>query len=461
VRVVLLGTGAADGWPNPFCRCASCDHARSTGAVRTTTSALVDDALLVECGPDTVRQAARAGIPLDGVRTVLVTHAHHDHLDASFLLARSWARPSSPLRVVGPASVVEACRHWVGPHDDVELVPVVPGDTVEVDGYSVLVLAAAHDVGRDELTRDAVLFVITSADGTRLLWATDTGPMSDETLAALSGADLDLLLLEETFGRRTDHGTGHLDLVTFPRELARLRGVGAATDTTDVVAVHLGHHNPSDLDAVLAPWGARTVPDLTVLETRLSPRQETSTDPGPRRVLLVGGARSGKSSAAERLLAAEPRVRYVATGGTRDGDGEWASRVALHQARRPSSWETVETLDVDAVLLDDDPAPVLVDCLSLWLAGRLDRARAWDAQPGTPARAESLGVVEGDAARLVDALRRTTKNVVLVSNEVGSGVVPEHESGRLYRDLLGTLNSRVAAECDSVRLVVAGRTTEI
>ena len=83
--------------------------------------------------------------------------------------------------------------------------------------------------------------------------------------------------------------------------------------------------------------------------------------------------------------------------------------------------------------------------------------RTWETDPGTPAYAESLAALERDVAALVAAVRATTARVVLVSNEVGSGVVPEHPSGRLYRDLLGTLNARVAAECDAVSLVVAGR----
>lgn len=469
MEVLLLGTGAADGWPNAWCRCASCTWARSSGTLRGTTAALVDGRLLLDCGPDAPRQADRAGVGLADVRTLLLTHAHPDHLAPAALLARSWARPAGRLRVLGPVTAIDACRRWVGPHDDVSLEPLMAGEVVEVDGFVVRALAASHDPGAptgsvDELARDAVLYELTATDGTRLLYATDTGPLPDSTVAAAGGSAYDVVLLEETFGRRTDHGTGHLDLVTFPRELARLRDAGAIGERTQVVAIHLGHHNPpgDELDRVLASWGVRAGRDGETISTAVPDVPAGAGTTTVRRTLLLGGARSGKSTEAERLLAAEPRVSYVATSAGRDGDCEWAARVALHRDRRPRAWTTTETLEVAEFLRTAGAeAPVLVDCLSLWLAGQLDRARVWEAEPGTPAYAETLALVHAEIDALVAAVRATDARVVLVSNEVGSGVVPEHASGRLYRDLLGVLNSRVAAECDTVRLVVAGRVVEL
>jgi adenosylcobinamide kinase/adenosylcobinamide-phosphate guanylyltransferase len=406
------------------------------------------------------RAADRAGASLADVRTVLLTHAHADHLAPEALLARSWTHASGALRVLGPESAIDACRDWVGPHDPVSLEVVGAGDVVDLDGHVVRVLDAAHDDGADDLTRDALLYDVTSSDGRRLLHACDTGPLPEATVEAVRGAAFDVVLVEETFGLTTDHATGHLDLATLPGELARLRSVGAVTGSTDVVAVHLSHHNPPtpELARILAPWGARVVDDLTVVVAG-------GRGPAPasgRRRLLLGGARSGKSVEAERSLAAHPGVIYVATGGARDGDPEWAARVASHRARRPRSWTTVETLDVAGVLrAAGDGEAVLVDCLALWLAGTLDAARTWEAEPGTAAQAEALGGVERDTDALVDAVRTTRARAVLVSNEVGSGVVPEHASGRLYRDLLGRLNARVAAVCDEVDLVVAGRVVHL
>ncbi|HET7900168.1 MAG TPA: bifunctional adenosylcobinamide kinase/adenosylcobinamide-phosphate guanylyltransferase, partial [Candidatus Nanopelagicales bacterium] len=287
----------------------------------------------------------------------------------------------------------------------------------------------------------------------RLLYATDTAALPAATVRAVAGAAYDIVLLEETFGDRTDHGTGHLDLATFPVELRRLREAGAVTGATHVLAVHLSHHNPADVARVLEQWGARALPDLAVVDT-----EADAAPAAPRRRLVLGGARSGKSREAERSLASAERVSYVATGGDRDADAEWSARVRAHRARRPQHWSTVETLDVAGVLTAATPDDsVLVDCLALWLAGVLDRARTWEVDAGSSAYAESLGAVERDIAALVDAVRATRARIVLVSNEVGSGVVPEHASGRLYRDLLGTVNARVAAVCDDVSLVVAGR----
>ena len=171
---------------------------------------------------------------------------------------------------------------------------------------------------------------------------------------------------------------------------------------------------------------------------------------GPR-TLVLGGARSGKSMHAESLLAQVDELTYVATSGERPDDPEWLGRVELHRARRPSSWTTVETTDVAAVLLKAGPGDtLLVDCVSLWLAAVLDDAGTWQDEPGAAAE------VGRRCDELVDAVTSSPATVVLVSNEVGSGVVPATASGRRFRDELGRLNARLAAGCDVVTLVVAG-----
>ena len=170
----------------------------------------------------------------------------------------------------------------------------------------------------------------------------------------------------------------------------------------------------------------------------------------PRRVLVLGGARSGKSSFAEQLLTRHREVDYVACGLVPDGsDAEWTDRVALHRSRRPASWQTIETVDLPGVLGRPGP-PVLVDCLTTWLARVMDDCGVWSEAPDADARLAA----EVDA--LVEAWRGTRRRVVAVSNEVGSGVVPATYAGRLFRDELGALNTRLAAESDEVVLLVAG-----
>lgn len=164
----------------------------------------------------------------------------------------------------------------------------------------------------------------------------------------------------------------------------------------------------------------------------------------PNLMLILGGARSGKSRYAEGLIAALPPVWnppwiYVATA--EPGDEEMRARIAAHRARRGPSWQTVEAPQelAEAVILAQ-PAPVLVDCLTLWLSNLM----LIDAD------------IEAETVRLERALEAATAPVVLVSNEVGSGIVPEHPLGRRFRDLQGALNQRIAARAERVVLMVAG-----
>ncbi|MDX6257292.1 MAG: adenosylcobinamide kinase / adenosylcobinamide-phosphate guanylyltransferase [Frankiales bacterium] len=172
----------------------------------------------------------------------------------------------------------------------------------------------------------------------------------------------------------------------------------------------------------------------------------------PTRTLILGGARSGKSAYAEGLLAAEPDVTYVATAAARPGDAEWAERVRVHQERRPAGWRTAEEADL-AGLLASAAGPVLVDCVSLWLTGVLDAHGCWD-DPG----AGSVAMTGAATAyeELLAAWSATRTRTVMVSSEVGWGVVPATASGRLFRDELGRLNAALAAAADEVVLVVAG-----
>src|SRR6202795_3920486 len=156
--------------------------------------------------------------------------------------------------------------------------------------------------------------------------------------------------------------------------------------------------------------------------------------------LVLGGARSGQSRYAESLIAAlPPPWIYVATAQA--GDAEMTERIAAHRARRGPQWHTIEVpRDLAAALKSCQTGPVLIDCLTLWLSNLMLAGADIDAATG-----------ERD-----DALAAAKAPVVLVANEVGSGIVPDHPLGRRFRDLQGLLNQRIAARADRVVLVVAG-----
>lgn len=393
MELTLLGTGAPAGLPRPDCPCAACACALGPHA-RAATSLLVDGALLLDLTPGAAFAAARAGRSLGGVRQVLLSHPHD-----------------------GPA---------------VEVPAGLPQPGRVPDGRE-LALLTGHRVRAVALDAPGTGYAVTGPDGQRLLYLPP------------GGAPAGLEAPAEPYAMVV------LDVVGRPDALARLRETGAVVPTTDVVAVHLDHDVPPgpEVRRRLAAAGARAVPDGTTLEVGA---YEDVPDV-PRRTLVLGGARSGKSVEAERRLESFPEVLYVATGGSRNGDTEWAARVSAHQERRPGSWRTVETCDLVPLLKDDGP-PLLVDCLSLWLTDAMDAVGAWDDAEWADGGERALR----DRVRaLTDAVRETRRTVVAVSNEVGSGIVPATASGRRYRDELGRLNAAFAAECEQVLLVVAGQ----
>jgi adenosylcobinamide kinase/adenosylcobinamide-phosphate guanylyltransferase len=161
----------------------------------------------------------------------------------------------------------------------------------------------------------------------------------------------------------------------------------------------------------------------------------------PRITLVTGGARSGKSSEAERRVLALPGPPiYHATA--EPGDGEMAARIAAHRARRVAGWRTLEAplALAEALVASDGAGPRLVYCLTMWLSNLMLAGRYWVAE----------------AAGLEAALLAQASPVVLVTNEVGAGIVPENALARAFRDAAGLLNQRIAGMADEVVLVVAG-----
>lgn len=166
----------------------------------------------------------------------------------------------------------------------------------------------------------------------------------------------------------------------------------------------------------------------------------------PGLTLLLGGSRSGKSTLAVRLAHEyDGPVTYIATCPRIEGDAEIAERIADHEAERPPSWATIEAeLDLAAALRAADDSFVVIDCLTLWV-GNLQH-RGDDLTAVTRANDEALAAAGGRSAP-----------TVVVSNEVGLGIVPDNPGVREYRDLLGHVNQRWAAASDRALFMIAGR----
>lgn len=166
--------------------------------------------------------------------------------------------------------------------------------------------------------------------------------------------------------------------------------------------------------------------------------------------LVLGGVRSGKSRYAQAEAARFDRVTFIATA--RPSDAEMRKKIAAHRRDRPASWKTVESpTDLDRVIRREGRACdlLLIDCLTTYCGGLVSRSRSSSAQGRASA-------VRRHVEAVVDAIRSTPADVIVVSNEVGSGVVPAFKSGRAFRDLLGETNQRVACAADRVVLLVAG-----
>jgi adenosylcobinamide kinase/adenosylcobinamide-phosphate guanylyltransferase len=382
VDAFLTGTGGADGWPQPGCRCASCLRAHAAGIRRRPGAVTVDGKLEFRPGQ----------------------HA-----------------------IAGTTSAAAAAFR----------IDAVPG------GWDV-----------------------TGPDGARLLLAAGPGQVPEPP------------------GGTAPYDIALLDLLTSPAHLGLLRSAGLVTVRTAVVALYTDHRvsSAAELARRCALWQAQQGDDGQLITGPIGPpADEHGSDPRqPRRTLIIGGARSGKSTEAELRLSGEPQVTYLAAGPWRSSPGpdeladtEWAARIARHRARRPSSWQTVEGLDIAGYLRQHSGA-LLIDGVGTWLAGVMDEAGLWpdpdgDAEPPLaqlpavriPAGPDPAAVVQARIDELVQAWRQTAALVVAVSDDVGSGLVPPYPAGRVFRDQLGWLNQRLAAESELVLHVVAGRVTPL
>lgn len=180
--------------------------------------------------------------------------------------------------------------------------------------------------------------------------------------------------------------------------------------------------------------------------------------PSSRRIFVLGGVRSGKSRYAAELaksLAGDEPVLFVATAEISPDDLSMRERIARHQAERPANWRTTEQpINLDETLSNHASEPVMiVDCLTIWLSNLLARCGDPDVKGFSGVAEEAvLPALE----KLCTAIKQAEHHVLLVANDVGSGVAPMTRLGNVFADMQGIVNQRIAATCDEVYLMTAG-----
>jgi len=247
MRLQLLGTAAAEGWPAPFCLCDACQQARRRGGpnIRTRSNALLDDDFKIDWAADTLAQLQRTGRHAQGLRTLAFTHQHSDHIVPGEL---DWARspftntPPARIAVYGNAQVLAMLRAQLPDEASsaFEFHLLEAGrETVTAEGDSILPLEADHVQGAFTL--------LIKRGGKSLFYGHDSGLYPDTTLDALqaqgqAGGPLDIVLLDCTSGTQSTSNRGHMDIDGVIQMKRELQKRGAVSQATRVIATHFSHN---------------------------------------------------------------------------------------------------------------------------------------------------------------------------------------------------------------------------
>lgn len=276
MKIRILGTAAAEGWPALFCNCEFCKRARELGGknIRTRSSTLINDDLMIDFSADTYQNALRNGLDLSRLHTLLVTHDHEDHLYAEDLGTRytwfSHLDETSPetLTVYGNdrvgLQISRGTAAYGGPGGRVQFKRVVPFAETELPGgYRFTALTALHD-----RSQQCYLYLVTDKDGKAMLYGHDTGLFVPETMAALKGRHLDFVMLDCTCGDEAE-GTNHMGFSDDVIMRDRLRENGNVDDSTKLVITHFSHNGHllhEELEKLANPEGFDVAYDGVVYE---------------------------------------------------------------------------------------------------------------------------------------------------------------------------------------------------
>ena len=278
MKLTFLGTSASEGFPNAFCDCDNCTAARQAGgpSLRKRSSALINQDLLIDLGPDLMAAAQQHGVSLAQLNYCLQTHEHEDHLDPSHFGSRSafcgvYGNPRLHW-YASQGAIAKAAGGLTRDLLDAEMLeklnltihPITPFQRFAVGQYEVLSVKANHAA-----PLMTMLFVISQGERT-LFYGTDTSEMSEETWQALAdyGRPFNVVVFDHTFGWQGRSG-GHMNAEQFLEQVARLQQENLLATNARIYATHIGHHsNPSheELTRFAAQHGYLVAHDGLVVE---------------------------------------------------------------------------------------------------------------------------------------------------------------------------------------------------
>lgn len=263
LRVKILGSGTANGFPSPFCDCETCRAARASKDprdLRRRTSYLIDDDTIVDFGPDAYWQSVTYGVELHRLKRILCTHRHGDHINPELLCYRraGWAMNHLRLKLFASQPTLIALQVWALQNEgvrsfdemDIDEVCLTAGQEVTDGDLAILPLEAKHH------HIEALLYLLTR-DGRTVFIGNDTGYYPEATWKLLEGHHIDLAFLDSTFGLfKADYDDDHCGANTTLRVVQRLRDMGCLTDASQVFGIHFshaGHALHRQLEAFYAP----------------------------------------------------------------------------------------------------------------------------------------------------------------------------------------------------------------
>ncbi|MBC7328055.1 MBL fold metallo-hydrolase [bacterium] len=271
MRITFLGTAAAEGWPALFCECEACQRAREKGGknIRSRSSALINDDLLIDFPPDTYMHMINNGIRLSEVKYLFITHSHEDHFYPQDLAMRAvpfaHIQGRKILKIFGNKRVVDTLKDFniEGERTMIETHMLRPFDEVQFDEYEVLALRADHQQGEE------CLIYLVKNEGKTILWGTDTGFFPEDTWEALCGKRVDIAILDTTGGPHSTPGY-HMGIPEIIKVKERMLKEGIAHEQTLFIATHFSHNGgllQEELEKALKPYGIIPAYDGFVVNT--------------------------------------------------------------------------------------------------------------------------------------------------------------------------------------------------